>query len=246
MEKINTILDRKPINSEYINSKQDFNKVLDGFQQLKPPVWNSGWFYGAVGIAAIAVIFTAVSLTSEDIESDTKLASTTTVITAFNTPEKSVEEKTEVIDTELASIEKVKSNAIVPVYVAPNPNVEKPQVLAKVIPVNESVIVAESVEIKKPNIAGVFNGLISFEDFCDPLGIQVNDKIIITEYTIRYNSCTQDVTARVRGSKIPLGICDELRYCGARTEITFEHIKGYDKKTGDPVKFDAFTVVPVP
>ena len=35
MEKINTILDRKPINSEYINSKQDFNKVKNGFKKLK-------------------------------------------------------------------------------------------------------------------------------------------------------------------------------------------------------------------
>ena len=56
MERIKTILDRKPMSSEYINSKQDFNTVLSGVQKVKTPMYKSGWFYGTVGLATVAIV----------------------------------------------------------------------------------------------------------------------------------------------------------------------------------------------
>ncbi|MGJ8661952.1 MAG: hypothetical protein ACSHXL_07935, partial [Bacteroidota bacterium] len=49
-------LDRDKVKSEYIHSKQDYKKVLDGFQALKPPIWKNPWFYGPVGLASLATI----------------------------------------------------------------------------------------------------------------------------------------------------------------------------------------------
>jgi hypothetical protein len=49
-------LDRDKLNSDYIQTRQDYQKVLDGFQKLKPPIWKNPWFYGPVGLASLAVI----------------------------------------------------------------------------------------------------------------------------------------------------------------------------------------------
>ena len=246
MEKINTILNRKPINSEYINSKQDFNKVMDGFQQLKPPVWNSAWFYGTVGVAAIAIIFTAVSLTSSDTEKDTKLATTNTEMSAFSNHKESIDDQKVIATTVTAPLEDAPTVAAIPVDVTPEPFIEEPTVAARVIPVEEPTVVpvVEEVKLTLANIAGVSDGSISFKDFCDPLGIQVNEDISISQYTIHYSSCAQEVTARVRGSKIPSSICEELRSCGQRIEISFDNIKAFDNSTKLPVKVAGFTVVP--
>jgi hypothetical protein len=49
-------LDRDKLNSDYINSKQDYKRIMDGFEKLKPPIWKNPWFYGPVGLASLAVI----------------------------------------------------------------------------------------------------------------------------------------------------------------------------------------------
>jgi hypothetical protein len=49
-------LGRDKLKSDYIHSQQDYKKVVDGFQNLKPPIWKNPWFYGPVGLASLAVI----------------------------------------------------------------------------------------------------------------------------------------------------------------------------------------------
>jgi len=49
-------LDRDKLNSDYIKSKQDYKKVLNGFEALKPPIWKNPWFYGPVGLTSLAAI----------------------------------------------------------------------------------------------------------------------------------------------------------------------------------------------
>jgi hypothetical protein len=51
-------LDRKPLESSFINSKQDFDKVIKGYQAMKPPIWKNPWFYGPAGLASLAIILT--------------------------------------------------------------------------------------------------------------------------------------------------------------------------------------------
>lgn len=55
MEKIKTIVDREPVSSDYIAARQEFGNVLKHVSKAKVPVWKSGWFYGPVGMAAVAV-----------------------------------------------------------------------------------------------------------------------------------------------------------------------------------------------
>jgi len=243
MEKIKTILDRKPVSSEYINSKQDFNKVMDGFQKLKPPVMKSGWFYGTVGLATIAMIVTAVSMSSLNLSEKENLATKNSENTT------SIKQKTNNTDNVvLAKAEKKSDSKTEPVVIAPVKPIqevtpeETPSNERVSIPVEETTV--EITKITQPHIAGVLSGPIAFNDFCDPMGVQVNEDIVIVEYTIHYFSCKQEVTAKIRGSKLPLSVCQELQQCGERIEVDFLYIKGYDKKTGNPVRFDSFTLIP--
>ncbi len=51
-------LDRKPLDSSFIQSRQDFDKVIKGYQAMKPPLWKNPWFYGPVGLASLALVLT--------------------------------------------------------------------------------------------------------------------------------------------------------------------------------------------
>lgn len=245
MEKINTILDRKPINSEYINSKQDFNKVMNGLQKLKPPVYNQVWFYGAVGLASVAMVFTAVSLTS--IDNDKKTFASADVKKEVPLEQPPSEKKVAlVLDLENKTEEASEIETVIPeqAIVQPQPITEKPSIVERRV-TEEAILVVEATKIMQPHISGVFSGAIAFADFCDPVGIQVNKDVAIVEYTIHYMSCKQDVTFKMRGGKIPQGVCNELRNCGEQIEIDFRNVKGFNKKTGKAVEFGNFSLVPI-
>ena len=160
MEKINTILDRKPINSEYINSKQDFNKVMNGFQKLKPPVYKQSWFYGALGLAAVAIVFTAVSLTLSD--DDKKTVASADVKKEVPFEQEPPQEKIALVvdmDETAEEIPEVEPVIHKPPIETPVPIAEEPAPVQRRAPV-EAPVVVEIPKITKPHIAGVFNGAI--------------------------------------------------------------------------------------
>ncbi|MBI1837024.1 MAG: hypothetical protein HYR91_07135 [Flavobacteriia bacterium] len=49
-------LDRTPIESEYVQSKQNFDHVLSNYKAIKPTLWKNPWFYGPIGLASIALV----------------------------------------------------------------------------------------------------------------------------------------------------------------------------------------------
>lgn len=51
-------LDREHLDSSYINSRQDFDKVVKGYRAMKSPFWKNPWFYGPAGLACLAIILT--------------------------------------------------------------------------------------------------------------------------------------------------------------------------------------------
>ena len=221
MEKIKTILDREPLNSEYINSKQDFNKVLDGFQKLKPPVWKTGWFYGTVGLASLALIFTTVSLTSSDLEKDALKTASNSENVTYIAPKSNETKSTVVVKPKTEETEDTEPVAITPLIADSPPIVEESPIIERATPEEEPPVIVPEV-ITTPHIAGTHKGPIPFKDFCDPLGIQVNESISVVEYTLHYFSCTQEVTVKIRGSKIPPEVCKELNRCGERIEVDFD------------------------
>ncbi len=70
MKKLKIILDRKPMNSNHVASKQDFNQVLNEFKKLKPPIWKNPWFYGPVGLASLTLLMSISIVNSKELIND--------------------------------------------------------------------------------------------------------------------------------------------------------------------------------
>lgn len=246
MEKLKTILDRKPVSSDYIKSKQDFGKVIKGVKSLSPPVYKSAWFYGAVGVAAVAITVAAVTLTSPDTPKVDETIRTSQIATNM-TPEDSnvalLSEKQHAEKEKPESSPEVKKKIEVKSK-PPKPTEKEPvkQVVEKTTLEKETDETVPELESDMPHISGISSGPINFKDFCNPLGIQVDNGILIYRYTIQYRSCARDVTATVRGNKIPQSLCDEIRDCGNPIEISFMNIEGQDRK-GKNILLKDFSVV---
>lgn len=60
-------LDRAPISSDKIESKQDFGHVVTNYKLIKPSFWTNPWFYGPVGLASFAIV---VSLMMNNVNSN--------------------------------------------------------------------------------------------------------------------------------------------------------------------------------
>lgn len=71
-------LDREPLESDYIHSKRDFNKVVKGYKASQYPVWKRPWFYGPTGAAAFALIL-SMTIFNENELNDPKTTLTASV-----------------------------------------------------------------------------------------------------------------------------------------------------------------------
>lgn len=231
MEKIKTVLDRKPLSSEYIGSKQDFGKVMKGANGVSASIWKSTWFYGTVGVAAVAVIVAAVTLTNSNTPKDQATLEAPTALSMVENDKHDQRETAQKPTTgpkeTTESVKHTESSTPKPVATKGKEPVSQKQPTDQSSPTAKKVVTEEvAPELTMPNISGVSTGSIAFKDFCNPLGIQVGNGVLIHNYTIRYRSCARDVTARISGNRIPLEVCNEIRDCGNNIEIFFTNIEG--------------------
>lgn len=254
MDKIKTILDRKQLCSEYIRSKQDFTKVTIGAKGLSKPYWKTNWFYGTVGVATIAVIVVVVALNNGGIpeeKTQEPTAKSGQIVAVTEVPNEENEVDLVVESDVVDSSETIDKSLPKPVSEKVQAPVSKEEVVEEVpeisvvrqsVPEEEA---KETAEIGMPNVAGVTSGPISFKDFCDPMGIQVGNGVLIYQYTIQYRSCARDVTARIRGNRLPVQLCNEIRDCGSAIEVTFSNFAAEDRE-GNIVELKPFTLVTSP
>lgn len=261
MEKIKTILDREPLSSDYIASKQDFANVLDGAKGLGKPYWKSNWFVGTVGVTAVAIIVTAVTLTNSETPVKNTNSPMATVAVTGDTQEEKVTSQEETNPTEQITDATLHTEAQETVEVptqTQSEDVVEPEARIQVQPENTptpavaqnarqkpEVVKAKSVEIGLPNLAGVTEGKISFRDFCDPLGIQVGNGILIHQYTLQYRSCAREMTVRIRGNLLPRELCAEIADCGGAVEVNFSNFLAEDRN-GNAVQLKPFSLVTSP
>ncbi len=56
MKQHNIYFDREVLSSEYIESKRDFNTILQKSAVIQNKRLNSPWFYGAIGLSSIFLV----------------------------------------------------------------------------------------------------------------------------------------------------------------------------------------------
>ena len=242
-------LDRNKLSSEYINSKQDFDKVLHHVKAAKPPVWKSYWFYGTTGLASIALIVSVafynpeknvndnnITLAQEQqhnkktaavLFADVKGSKMVSEFKADSNNESKVRADHELINKE-PSPSKLQKTSIAAVEETKFQNVTQLEKTAIEVISSEVIETPEKKLNQLPNINGVFYGDIEFNQFCGSEGIKVNSEVEITEFKIQYTSLKGDKTELIKGAKVPSSVCEEIRAYGVDQMLFITQISGVD------------------
>lgn len=263
MEKIKVVLDRERVSSEEIASRQDLNSVLKG-ASTNTPIWKSGWFYGTVGLASVAIIaVTATWNQSANVEMQQEKVLTasltdSSVIPAIEKPTSVVQvvsqvEKEPSVTDNTAETEKVKSSEKKkqPKKVEENLK-EADNKLVESTPVSytafdpkpdHSIAKVNGVVNKMPNIAGVYYGPISIDKLCSDNQISSSPDIEITSFKINYNTMDGNVVKSVTGDVIPSDICSQLVRWNLNSTVFITEIRGVSTH-GEVLMLSSMSLIP--
>ncbi len=247
-------VDRKPLSGSYIQSRQDFGKVLKGVKHLKPPIWKSPWFYGPIGMASVAITISASTIHANEIGTRENLSPI-----AFNQEVEKVERKEgETLKDELPVLtqieKKTKEGEKTKVLLKKN---EKPKVSESKIEIKstqeeikpiekqeKTKIIEEknTLKINFPNFNQIYNGDITFSNLCSENGMSCGDNKI-TSFSIQYYNGVEDIVEKVEGNKIPDKSCQLIERFNSGTMIFITNIKGVDKN-GKSLTFPSMNLTP--
>ena len=250
MNKIKVNLDRKPLSSDYIESKQDFKHVTNQVH-ASTAILKSTWFYGSIGLASLATIVTlSVKTTQNPLNEDTSTLNTNITTASFlaPTPHKTIQQK-ETKSSSLKNQTTVEAKATIPPTKSSNPLVpkksEKEQahevvpdvVVEKPIVKSQPVITPKREPIKSyiPKINGVYNGEIPIQQLCGS-GIEVNSDVEVTSFTLNYSTNRGDKAIRIQGNTVPMDVCREMYAYGIDQMIFIMDIVG-ENSEGELLRF---------
>lgn len=238
-------VDREKLSSEHIQSKQNFELVLEKVRLSQSAVWKTLWFYGVVGLTGIAAFVGYRFYQSENHIHETintqnnivelrevthEIAASQLAIANINIKHESsretiIPEKKELKKTEnIALPEKNKivddkeMKPVKPEHIAVPESTAQPVKKQSVLAVKNSL----------PSISGVYNGDISWEDFKE--GILVVDDLIVKQFSIQYTSRIGDKTISVEGDKIPQEVVSELENLGLNQTIFVTNVVAGNEK----------------
>jgi len=265
MEKIKVILDRKKVSSEEIASRQDLNSVLKG-ASTNVPIWKSGWFYGSVGLASVAIVaITATWNQSANVDTANERVLTasltdsnviTAVHEAIQKPEPVVlvtsekKEETAELDVKNAPVLKPEEKKVV--LQEEELKEEATEEIAESTPVSEtsvtpktttSIAKVNGVVNKMPNIGGVYYGPIAIEKLCSNNRITSSPDIEITSFKINYNTMDGDVVKSVSGDIIPADICSQLKRWNLNSTVFITEIRGISTH-GEVLMLSSMSLIP--
>jgi hypothetical protein len=235
MKKIKTIVDREPLGSDYIASRQNFDQVVHQASQLSVPTWKSAWFYGPIGMAVIAVTVSVVTI--DPASAETHVAHSIPDAAELQSPE------TDKVVIAQHANEDDKSNTQTPESeseTVPAAQVNTPVRRAEtpaVVPTPEPVAQVETPSVEAApstnssnsrgnyvHIGPHYLGEIPVDALNQPL--ECNDEIRIIAFNVHFNTLNGTETAPIIGNKIPAKIIEAIKQHNIGYMITFTDIKG--------------------
>lgn len=208
IKKIN--VDRKPLETEYIQSKQDFQHVLANYKKAHIPVFKQPLFYGVIGFASLATLIT-VSVFNINPEQNDK------IITSKNETKVSTTEKPGPIQK--SDLKLFVKPATLQIAKIDRPEQTKAKVESDIPQETKSVqtqIVAQPEKKVSPtpsnfpHISGISEGAISISQLCNSEGILMRNGLDVVAFKFQYISGGTDKQIAVSGNKIPSTVCAEM------------------------------------
>lgn len=239
---------RKQLSSEYIQSKQNFDSVLNGVKLSQPGFWKSVWFYGTIGMAGVAAVVGYKFYKSESHLNETIITQDLIVQkdAVFNnaylkeSPATYQVAQNTVTDepySQKTIITEKKQNPTVKTAVLKEAGNEKKTEEILVIETVDSVApkVKKSIRNSMPSIAGVYNGDISWEIFKDGV-VFVGEDISVKQFSIQYTTRLGDKITSVKGDRIPAEVALELEKLGLNQTVFITNVVAGDE-TGSTMRF---------
>jgi hypothetical protein len=232
IKKVN--LDRKPIASEYIQSKQDFQHVVNAFSKTKIPVWKQPLFYGAIGVASLAAVVTSTVIHFNNTEIDGK-----TITLSSTKKEDKSEHKTTMqfasVESSSKKQEKNSENSLRKANVIADENQsintvsnELVRPISKVSLTSQKSIEDESFSTFLPNISGVYQGDITYDNLCSSNGIEVKNGVEVRSFKIQYATGISDKEVVIKDKKLSDVVCKDLEKSGFNQMVFITEIEAYD------------------
>lgn len=229
IKKIN--VDRKPLETEYIQSKQDFQHVLANYKKAHIPVFKQPLFYGVIGFASLAALMT-VSVFNINPEENEKIITSKTTNPQSSFKNEGYNQETTFGETEDAnSLEVAKINFSEQKLVEKENSVKlETQNIEATVEVRSEKKVS-STPSNFPHISGISEGAITVSELCNNLGILMGNGMKIVSFKFQYLGGGTEKLISVSGNKIPSSVCDEMSKSNIDqlifiTDIEAESVKG--------------------
>ncbi len=267
MEKRKTIVDREPLSSEYIKGKENFDHVLKSHLATKTPLWKSGWFYGPVGLAVIAVAISIIKFNSSKESNDNTATLKTTLVqqasaigdVPFNKKTRlavnqEAKPKNELNETASEQSEgRIEERETHDAEVWKSVEVIEDETrLMNVVEVEEAVDestktvdeAAEYTGVGIPEIGGVQLGKIDVSKLeANPVLECSRPDWKITGFSIQYDDGIGIVVDQVQGDRIPNYVMNKLKRFNLNSRVDFTHIQAIDP-SGARKSLQSMTIQP--
>lgn len=223
MKKYKIVLDRRPIASEQIKSRENFDKILHDYRTLNPAFSKKGWYYGGIGIASVAAIIAFNQIYSESTAEYSPIELTKAELIPlpkFIASSFTANESRSMIKPEKASKNHVKR--------IDKPEIETTNSGQNNHNVNKPISATSKVEavVLKPKINGVYEGNLSISELMKSPIVEVSEDIEVILFKISYESRMYEEVATVQGNQIPANILSEIRELKGGQAISFSNVYG--------------------
>jgi hypothetical protein len=231
IKKVN--LDRKPLDTAYVQQKQDFQQLMSMYRKATNPVWKQPLFYGVIGFASVAavVVSSLIDFNSEPIQNTTTLTQKeetikSSVNTSLNNEAvKMVNPKeSSVADEPRISASTVERRTATEVKKTTESEELKAAFSEKKI--DEPVVSVTKPSAMIPTISGQSQGTLKASQLCSLTGIEMGQEIKISSFHILYSVGLREKMVSVKGEKIPEEVCKDLELSGYEQMVFITDIKG--------------------
>jgi len=229
IKKVN--LDRKPLDTAYVQQKQDFQQLISMYKKGTTPVWKQPLFYGVVGLASFAAVAvsTLVDFNSTPIEKKTTLVreeikgdlAPRVIMAAHGSADSMLEDKAKVSMPEVRPTTFKTNTTKKDKLVAAEPE----ERLSTVEPMG-SLVTSPKIKAVIPNISGASQGTLRASQLCGSEGITMDEETNITTFQVLYTVGLREKVVRVKGNKIPEEVCKDLERSGFEQMVFITEIKG--------------------
>jgi hypothetical protein len=231
IKKVN--LDRKPLDTAYVQQKQDFQQLMSMYRKVNNPVWKQPLFYGVIGFASVAavVVSSLIDFNSKPIENNITLLQkeeieNSSVIIKPKIDKYSVQQLNEDSIKNRSQLDYLTDERRT--QIKSDNGVDTDDNSSHLIFIDDSVSRIDGLKLKAsfPTISGSSHGNLKASEFCAVEGIEMDLETEVSSFNILYSVGLHQKNVQVKGNRIPGEVCRDMEKSGYEQMVFITDIFG--------------------